>query len=276
MSIIKRKSGSAILHPFKTAAIIFVAILVFIGIAKWTPASTILHNTQAQFYKISSGLNTYIVQTFSSSESLKSQLETYKNLSSEYLVESSYLDELEKRVYDLEKLIGYSQSVDYKTIAARILSRSPSQSYTLLIDQGSHDGIKTGLPAVVGDGHLIGVVDSVSEYTSTIRLLEDNSTRIPVSILGQSDTSGLLVGESGFLLSMEYIPQDRELNIGDAIITSNLHERIPDGLVIGTIYEIIKEETASFQQAMIEPIYQSTSYSNVLIIDTTSVRIYEE
>ena len=276
MSLIRRKSGSAMSHPLKTAAIIVVAIFVFIGIAKWTPASIILNNTQAQFYKISSSLNTFFVQTFSSSESLKNQLDTYKNLSAEYLIDSAYLQDMEDRIYDLEKLLGYSQSVDYKTIAARILSRSPSESYTLLIDQGSHDGIKTGLAAVVNEGHLIGIVDSVSEYTSTIRLLEDDQTRIPVSILGQSETSGLLIGEGGFLLKMEYIPQDRELNIGDAIITSNLHERIPDGLVIGTIYQVIKEETASFQEALIEPIYKSSTYSNVLIIDTTSVRIYEE
>ena len=117
---------------------------------------------------------------------------------------------------------------------------------------------------------------TVCTYTSTIRLIEDNQTRIPISILGQDDTSGLLIGEGGFLLHMEYVPQDRELNIGDAVVTSNLHERIPDNLLIGTIYEIIKEETASFQEALIEPIYQSSTYSNVLIIDTTSVRIYEE
>jgi len=263
-------------HPLRTAAIILVAIFAFLAIVKWTPASTIVLNTQAQLYKFSSGMNTFFVQTFSSSESLKGQLEKYKELSSTYLMDAAYVDELENRVEDLEKLLDYSQSVEYRTITARILSRSPSDSYTLLIDQGSVNGLKEGLAAVINDGHLIGVVDSVSEYTSTIRLLEDNQTKIPVSILGQDQTSGLLVGEGGFLLQMQYIPQDRELNIGDAIVTSNLHERIPNDLLIGTIYEIIKEETSSFQEALIEPIYQSSTYSNVLIIDTTSVIIYEE
>ncbi len=276
MSLIRRKSGSAMSHPLRTAAIILVAIFVFIGVAKWTPAATILHNVQAQLYKISSSVNTYFVQTFSSSESLKGQLEQCESISSTYLIEAAYVSELENRIQDLEDLLGYSQSVEYETITAKILSRSPSESYTLLIDQGSEDGVKQGLAVAVDEGHLIGIIDSVSDYTSTVRLLEDDQTRIPVSILGEGDTSGLLIGQGGFLLSMQYIPQDRELNIGDAVVTSDLYERIPDDLIIGTIYEIVKEETASFQEALIEPIYQSGTYSNVLIIDTTSVKIYEE
>lgn len=260
----------------RTAAVILVAIFAFIAIAKWTPVSGIVHRVQSQLYKTSSTVNTFFVQAFTSGDSLKNQLEECTETSAHYLVDASYVSELEQRLKDLEDILGYSQSVEYKTITAKILSRSPSESYTLLIDQGSEDGVKQGLAVVVNQGHLIGIVSSVSDYTSTVRLLEDEQTRIPVSILGEPQTSGLLIGQEGFLLDMQYIPQDRELQIGDAVVTSNLYERIPDNLVIGTIYEIVKEETSSFQQAYIEPVYQSSAYSNVLIIDTTSVKIYEE
>lgn len=276
MSIIRRKSGSNIQHPMKTAGFILLAVFCFIAMARWTPIASVLNHIQAQIYQGSSSLNTFIVQLFQSSESAKGQLHDCQNLAADYLVDSAYVDQLESRINDLEYLLDYKQSVDYKTIAARILSRSPSDAFTLLIDQGSNDGIKPGLAAVVNEGHLVGIVDTVSDHTSTVRLLEDEQTRIPVQIMGESQTNGLLVGEGGFLLKMEYIPQDRIIEPGQLIVTSQLYEKIPNNLVIGTVYEVHKEETSAFQEALIEPIYQSTTYANVLIIDTTSVRIYEE
>lgn len=276
MPLLAQKQSSRTTKPIRIISIVVACIIFLFIIFSWTPASIVLEKTQQLLYSASSSLNTFFVQTFSSSDSLRSQIKHYQEIASDSVANQAQIYQLQDRVNELEELIEYRQLVEYQTIAAKILSYSPTNELSLLIDQGSHDGVKTGLAVVINQGYLIGVIDSVSEYTSTVRLLEDTQSSIPVSIITEEQTSGMLTGEEGFLLHMFYIPQDRNLTIGDIIVTSNLYERIPNGLPIGTINEIIRDETSPFQEALIEPLYKTSQYSNVLIIDTTSVRIYEE
>ena len=276
MPLLAQKQSSKTTKPVRIiSTITFVIFFLFI-IFSWTPASIVLEKTQHILYSTSSSLNTFIVQIFSPSDSLKSQINYYQELAANSVSSQTETAQLKRRVKELEELLGYQQSVEYKTIAAKVLSYAPSEQLTLLIDQGFHDGVKTGLAVVINTGFLIGTIDSVSEYTSTVRLLEDPQSSIPVSIINGESTSGMLNGEEGFLLHMYFIPHDRILSIGDIIVTSNLYERIPNELPIGTIHEIILDETSPFQEALVEPLYSTSEYSNVLIIDTTSVRIYEE
>jgi rod shape-determining protein MreC len=257
-------------------SVIIISALLIILLFHWTPTSAILEGIQSKLYSASITMNKFVVQIFTPNDSLRSEIKYYKELASNAMIEEAYVDELENRISNLEDILNYKQKVNYDISVTRILSRSRTNEFSLLIDKGARDGIETGLAAVVGDGHLIGLIDAVSEYTSSVQLLEDPRTSIPVSIINNDSPSGLLTGQGGYLLIMQFIPQDRDIKIGDIVVTSNLFGYVPNGLIIGAVKEVIEDDSSPFKEAVIEPIYKATDYSDVLIIKSSNLTIYEE
>ncbi len=268
-----RKLFSKPIHIF---TVIIVSLLFLIILARFTPASYILSSIKSTIYSINLSMNTFVIQTFSSTDSLKSQVEHYQFIAQQAVINKAYMYELEYKVKELESILNYQQTVEYDITVSQILSRLQSDDFTLLIDKGAHDNIEKGFAVIVDDGYIIGIVDSVMEYTSVVRLLLDPKTSIPVSLLNNESPSGLLVGEGGYQLKMQYIPQDREINIGDIAVTTDLFEKIPNNLIIGTVSEIIENETSPFKEAIIEPIFGSSEYLNVVVIKSNAIKIYEE
>ena len=64
---------------------------------------------------------------------------------------------------------------------------------------------------------------------------------------------GIVEGGYEISIQMNFIPQNEELNVGDAIVTSGLEETIPRGLLIGRVEAVKKEAYEPFQQAVITP-----------------------
>ncbi|MBU4315244.1 hypothetical protein KJ673_02455, partial [Patescibacteria group bacterium] len=161
MYLFRQRRTSKITRPVQIIAMILLVALFTFLLVRWTPISGVAQAVQSRLYSTSITLNTFLVQTFSSSESLHSQIENYKSIADKAVTDQAYTYQLEKRVQELEQLLGYSQTVEYEITTARILSHSQSGEYTILIDQGSHNQIEEGFAVVANDGYLIGIVDSV-------------------------------------------------------------------------------------------------------------------
>jgi rod shape-determining protein MreC len=271
-----QRKNHKITKPVQILSVIIISALFIILLFHWTPASIVLESIQSKLYSASITMNKFVVQIFTPNDSLRSEIEYYKELASNALIDKAYVDGLESRISNLEDILNYKQKVNYDFSVARILSKSRTNELSLLIDKGARDGIEIGLAAVVGGGHLIGLIDTVSEYTSSVQLLEDPKTSIPVSIINNDSPSGLLIGQGGYLLKMQFIPQDRDIKIGDIVVTSNLFEYVPNGLIIGAVKEVIEDESSPFKEAVIEPVYKATDYSDILIIKSSNVTIYEK
>lgn len=105
----------------------------------------------------------------------------------------------------------------------------------LVINRGENDGIKSGQP-VLSQGYLVGVVSDVSAGQSTVRLLTNPRSIIPV--VGQdSRATGILRGGiSG--LTMTDILIDATTKAEEPIVTSGLGGELPAGIPVGTIIEV--------------------------------------
>jgi len=191
----------------------------------------------------------------------------YLELSSSLAQNIQQTSTLEARVEELSKLLELSSSISYKSVAANILANSPGDDKQFFIDRGSEDGIRNGLAVVIEEASIIGVVTQTQPERSLITLLQHENSSIPAKISSDISTSGLIEGSGGFLLNMNYVPQTEKLFIADVVVTSGLGSDIPQGLIIGTISEIITEATSPFQQARITPLFDGTMYSAVLVLD---------
>jgi rod shape-determining protein MreC len=132
----------------------------------------------------------------------------------------------------------------------------------IIVDKGSDKGIRTGMPAVVSDGILIGRVTDVYSNTAKITLITDPASAINAEVQ-DSSSKGIVNGEYGLGIKMNMISQAQEIKESDLVVTSGLGGEMPRGLVIGKIGRINQSKDKLFQEASVLP---EANFSDLRII----------
>lgn len=204
-------------------------------------------------------------------DSLTAQLAQCEDRLRDSTEREAALADAEQRAYELETLLGYVQTAQTTAVTAHVLSRALPEAATVRIDRGAAQGVQEGDAVVVDEGHLFGTVVAVSEQFADVRLLHSRESRVPAMLLGRGRTIGLVSGQEGSLLHMEFIPQDATIEEGQTVVTSGLEGALPANLVLGTVTSVLREETSPFIEAIIEPLYDSRAWTTVLVLVTSPV-----
>jgi rod shape-determining protein MreC len=152
-----------------------------------------------------------------------------------------------------------------KYIAASVIGVDPSPfvSY-VIIDHGSDDGIKYGMPVVTQQG-LVGKVDAVTATAARVQLITDSGSAVNVT-LQTSKATGQVVGSVTGDLSLDKVSTSDTLVEGDLAITSGLGGLYPSNIVVGQVLSPSKGENDLFQSATIQPVVDFTNLQAVLVI----------
>ncbi|HEY9855395.1 MAG TPA: rod shape-determining protein MreC [Stenomitos sp.] len=155
---------------------------------------------------------------------------------------------LRKREVDAEnarfsQLLGLEQAVAPHGIAARVIGRAPNNwQQRLVIDRGSSSGIGVDSVVLVPRG-VVGRVLTVSPHTAVVSLLTDPGQT--VGILDQRSRSpGVVLGEGQPTLTLQYLPQQVDYRIGDAVVTAGYGGIFPKGLNVGKVVRVESEPNA--------------------------------
>ena len=137
---------------------------------------------------------------------------------------------------------------------------------SIVIDRGGKAGVKLGQPVIVDNGILAGKIIKVENNTSIAQLVNDQQSKVAVTIMNVDTSIGLVEGGYGLSIQMDFIPQNESVLVGDTVITSGLEEGIPHGLIIGTVDSVEKEAYQPFQKATISPIINLEKIREVSVI----------
>lgn len=167
---------------------------------------------------------------------------------------------------NLEALLGFAgTNPQLQPVAAIVIGRDPSPFlHYLIVDQGSDDGIRKGMPVVTQSG-LVGKIDAVIAGASRIQLITDPGSVVNIKLQTQqmdAQVIGSITGE----ITLEMVPQDIQMQSGDMILTSGLGGSFPDNLLIGQVISIRKLENDLFQSATVQPVVDFAQLQAVLII----------
>lgn len=136
--------------------------------------------------------------------------------------------------HSLRSLLKVRVNQSLSTVTVQVIGdTSGPYGQTILIDGGENEQLNKG-DAVLGGEGLIGRILSVNQNTSTILLMTDVSSRIPVRIDG-SNIQGILTGTGGQDLTLTRLPEGSQLNEGERIITSGIGGVFPPDLPVGTV-----------------------------------------
>jgi rod shape-determining protein MreC len=104
---------------------------------------------------------------------------------------------------------------------------------SLVIKAGIRDGIKRGQPVIFGHS-LVGRIASAGNHTSTVMLLDDVHSKIPV-IIGDLGAHGILSGTNEAKAKLTLVDREILLNGSYRIVTSGKGGIFPAGILVGYV-----------------------------------------
>lgn len=177
--------------------------------------------------------------------------------------------QLQSQVADtqaLAALVNFSRSnPESAYTAATVIGRDPSPFLRyIIIDKGSNQGLRRGMPVVTDQG-LVGRVDAVIGSAARVQLITDPTSAVNVR-LERADREAVLTGTLAGDLTLDLVPQDIALEIGDVVLTSGLGGSYPRDLIVGQVNTVRKRDSDLFQQAFIQPVVDFAQLKIVLVI----------
>ncbi len=135
----------------------------------------------------------------------------------------------------------------------------------ILINKGRLGGIEKNMPVVALNNVLVGRVVEVFKNFSKVLLISSSNIRVP-SLIQELRVSGIIKGGEKDKLIFDMVPKNIHLEKGQTVISSNIGENIPKGLLIGEIFYIEKKEDKIFQYIEVMPAVNFKQLEQVFII----------
>lgn len=246
--------------------------LALISIQIEDPAGTILLKkavflASAPFFNLSAGIsrgarylwNNYVWLRGARQESAQLK-EAVQQLS---LREKALIEEQQENAR-LRHLLDLTPGLPGQGIAAYVVGRAPSYlANVLYVDRGSSSGIRVDSPVLSGDG-VIGRVILTSLHNSQVQLITnaDASTGVMVE---RTRSPGVLKGSGNTLLSLNYIGNAEQIEMGDLVVSSGLDGIYPKGLPVGRVVESYKGKSV-FRIIQVAPHADMLRIEEVMIL----------
>jgi rod shape-determining protein MreC len=136
----------------------------------------------------------------------------------------------------LRALMSYRPVEQVSYVTARVIGQSPSGFGQLLtLNAGSADGLESLQPVIDMYG-LVGRTLEVGAHTSTVMLLSDVGSRVPV-ITANTRQRAILSGMGSDLLRLNFLNEDVQLTLGEPVVTTQEGDLIPGGIAVGTVFK---------------------------------------
>jgi rod shape-determining protein MreC len=172
-----------------------------------------------------------------------------------------------------ERLLTLQRTVPFESVPAPVIARDPTGIlHSIVLGIGTDDGVKVG-HVVLSDQGLVGRVSEVGTNYSKVLLVTDSSSIVSALVQG-SRATGIVRGQFGDSLIMDWLLQTEPVKEGDVVITAGLgigdqlRSLYPKGLVIGTIAQVQTAEAAAYNRAIITPAVDLRRLEHVLVVKT--------
>jgi rod shape-determining protein MreC len=176
------------------------------------------------------------------------------------------LREQNAEIQVLSALVDFARqnpAADY--VAASVIGRDPSPFLQyVIINRGSDDGLRRGMPVVTTEG-LVGRIAAVTAGAARVQLITDSEMVVNVR-LQNSQESATLTGSLTGELALANIQPDASILVGELILTSGLGGSYPPNLLVGQVSGVRSQPLELFQTASVQTAVDFENLEIVLII----------
>ncbi len=155
----------------------------------------------------------------------------------------------------LRRLANAAGSTDGpRPLGARVIGRSGRPMARLVtIDKGSSDGLRRG-DGVIAEEGVVGVVLALGRGHADVLVLSDPASAIDV-VVQRSRARGIIRGrgdDDKYAAVVEDFDRLRDVQPGDALVTSGIGARFPPGLLVGRIVDVEDRDDLTLR-AVVQP-----------------------
>jgi rod shape-determining protein MreC len=130
----------------------------------------------------------------------------------------------------------------------------------LTIHRGYRQGVRSNM-GVTGPQGIVGSVINVSENFAIVMSVLHPQFRVVAKLRKGGETGTIYWdGISPAFISMRGIPRSANVVVGDTVVTSQITSLFPAGLLVGTISEIVPDNTSNFFNLKLRT---ATNFSNI-------------
>jgi rod shape-determining protein MreC len=201
------------------------------------------------------------------SAELQRQLEEYRQREVRF-------QEAQQALTRLEALLDLKRQVALPVIGARVIAYDPSLwSRSAIIDQGKVQGVKEGLPVLAPQGIVGRVVEVYPEYSKTMLIVDRQSAAD--AMIQRTRVRGILKGKGGNRCSLEFVPKNADVQVGDLVLASGLVGLYPKGLVFGKVTAANKKNPGVFQEIEVTSSADLSALEEVLVVKVANLALSE-
>ena len=162
------------------------------------------------------------------------------------------------------------QQRDFKYEIAKVTNHTNSNwTRTLTLNRGSSTDVAVKDCVIDSRGNLVGVVSEVGTNWCTVLTTVDTDFEMGAIVFRSGDAaiaSGSFNLMADNLLTLNYISAEGALLNGDLIISSGLGGYYPSNLVIGSVQDVIIDDSGAMDYAMLAPAVDFDALTDVFII----------
>lgn len=119
-------------------------------------------------------------------------------------------------------------------LAASVISANPAPSTRIFyIDRGARQGVRRNM-AVITPAGVVGKTLEVYSDSAQVLMINDRESGVG-ALLAPTRTEGVVRGDDGPLLHLDYVASHEKVTPGELVLTSGLDQIYPKGLPVGTV-----------------------------------------
>ncbi|HXB96249.1 MAG TPA: rod shape-determining protein MreC [Puia sp.] len=149
----------------------------------------------------------------------------------------------------------------YRILEAKIVSSTTSLQYNYLtLHRGFAQGVRPNM-GVIGPQGVVGTVINVSENFATVMSLLHRQYKVYVKLKNGGERGTIeWDGLSPLFVTLKDIPKSARVAKGDTILTSQMSSLFPANIMVGTVYEIVPDNSTNIYTLKIRP---ATNFFNI-------------
>lgn len=155
-------------------------------------------------------------------------------------------------------------------VSAFVIGRDPLDEFGgFTLDQGSTDGVAVNDAIISDRGYLLGVVVEV-DATSCKVMTSLHPSFNAAGVISRTRENGIITGSADYAADgqcvLTNLDRATEARKGDQVITTGLGGVFPANLLVGTVQEVVPEQSGKSSSAVILPGADPRTVKHVFII----------
>ena len=155
-------------------------------------------------------------------------------------------------------------------VSAFIIGRDPLDEFGgFTLDQGSTDGVAVNDAIISDRGYLLGVVVEVDATSCKVMTILHPSFNA-AGVISRTRENGIITGSADYAADgqcvLTNLDRATEARKGDQVITTGLGGVFPANLLVGTVQEVVPEQSGKSSSAVILPGADPRTVKHVFIV----------